>query len=123
MGRPVGWILDEASRSKLLERFPPKHDDVIAHHVTLWGRDFSKPLPPPVTFAVVGHSDDGRGIEALVVTVNGDTARPDGSVYHVTWSIDPASGLSAKHSNNLIAEAGWEPLEAPITFEAEPGAL
>lgn len=123
MPRSVGWILTQQSRDALLERFPPRHADVIAHHVTLWGRKAAKPIPVPATFAVVGHADDGRGNEALVVTVDGTTDRPDGGTYHVTWSIDPASGLAPKHSNDLLAEADWHALDAPIPFDAEPGLL
>ena len=123
MARPVGWILTKESRSALLDRFPPRHEDVIAHHVTLWSRKAGKRVPPPASFAVVGHADDGRGNEALVVSVDGTTDRPDGGTFHITWSIDPDSALAPKHSNDLLAEADWSTLDAPIPFEAEPGFL
>ena len=123
MGRPVGWILDDVSRKTLLAKFPPRYAEIVAHHVTLWSRKFGKPVPARATFEVVGHADDGRGIEALVVAVNGTTDRPDGSTYHVTWSIDPQSGQKPKHSNDLIAEAGWTSLDSAIQFTAEPDFL
>lgn len=123
MPRAVGWILDDADRARLLERFPPRYAKLIAHHVTLWSHKAAKPVPGPASFNVVGHADDGRGIEALVVTCDGKTQRPDGSTYHITWSLDPDSGLAPKHSNDLIAEAGWAPVEPAIPFSAEPGLL
>ncbi|WP_260482216.1 hypothetical protein [Sphingomicrobium flavum] len=124
MAQGTGWILDEADRQRLLGRFPPRHADIIAHHVTLWSRHDKPDAPPaPAHLAVVGHADDGRGIEALVVAVNGSTDRPDGSTFHITWSIDPASGCVAKLSNNLIAEAGWTSIEPPIPFAATPDWL
>ena len=123
MPRAVGWILEDADRQRLLERFPPKHEEVIAHHVTLWARKENAPVPPPSSFEVVGVADDGRGIEALVVARGGSTQRPDGSTDHVTWSIDPASGLQPKHSNDLIAEAGWEPVDPHVSFSAKPDYL
>jgi hypothetical protein len=120
MARPVGWVLTEETRAALLDRFPPRHDDVVAHHVTQWGRRVKKPVPGPANFAVVGRADAGAGIEALVVTVDGETRRPDGSTFHITWSIDPDSGKRPKDSNMLIADHGWTECE-PVPFEAEPG--
>ncbi|MBB3764139.1 hypothetical protein [Sphingomicrobium lutaoense] len=124
MARPVGWILKEDDRERLLAAFPPRYSKVIAHHVTHWGRSGKPTAPPsPASFKVVGHADDKRGIEALVVSVDGDCDRPDGSIYHVTWSLDPASGCKPVDSNRLIKEAGWTETHMPHPFEAEPGWL
>lgn len=124
MAQGVGWILDLGDRQRLLQLFPPRYDDVIAHHVTLWSRH-DKPGAPPqaAKFQIVGIADDGRGIEALVIEVDGTTDRPDGSTFHITWSIDPASGLAAKQSNELIVQAGWTPINPPIPFTAAPDWL
>ena len=120
MARPGGWILDETDRANLLAHFPPRYADVIAHHVTLWGHQAKAPIPEPASFAVIGHSDAGEGIEALVVIANGQLHRPDGNHFHVTWSIDPASGKAPKDSNTLIDEHGWSEVD-PVPFHAEPG--
>ena len=109
MGRGVGWILDEAQRAALLGRFPPRYGQVIAHHVTLWGHKKGASVPAPATIALVGYAHAGDGIECYVATVDGQTTRPDGNIYHVTWSLDPASGKVPKDSNALISAHGWTP--------------
>jgi hypothetical protein len=124
MARPTGWILDAQDRERLLVAFPPRYANVIAHHVTYWGKKGAQSSPPePATFKVVGHADDGRGIEALVVSVDGSCDRPDGSIYHITWSLDPGSGLKPVDSNRLIADVGWTDTHMPHPFKAEPGWL
>ncbi|MCJ8190396.1 hypothetical protein [Sphingomicrobium aestuariivivum] len=120
MARPVGWILDAADREALLAHFPPRYAGVVAHHVTLWGHQAKAPVPPHASFAVIGHSDAGEGVEALVVLVSGQLHRPDGNHFHVTWSIDPDSGKVPRDSNALIADHGWTEVD-PVPFHAEPG--
>lgn len=105
----VGWKLTEDDREKLLEEFPPRYPDVIAHHVTLkFGVPNDHPLPEAKKGVVVGLSDDGEGIQALVVEIDGTTDRPDGSTYHVTWSLDKDAGYKPVHSNDLIKLYRWE---------------
>ena len=112
----VGWKLDRSQRAALLERFEPRYAETVADHVTL-GRQHA--LPEPATATIVGRADDGAGVEALVVAVNGATDRPDGSTYHITWSLE--DGRKAKESNDVIAARGWEPLEGPFPLRLEPG--
>jgi 3-dehydroquinate synthase len=64
--RTIGWLLDTRDRAALLERFPPRWPDVIAHHVTLESLS-TAPLPTETAGEVVGHVDDGEGLQALVV--------------------------------------------------------
>lgn len=123
MGRGVGWILDDADRARLLAAYPPRYPHVIAHHVTAWGRAHDAPVPAPASIVLVGHADAGEGIECYVASVDGATARPDGSTYHVTWSLDPASDLSAKHSNDLLATRGWTALAEPVPLATRPDFL
>jgi len=120
--RTIGWLLDDAERATLLERFPPRWPDVIAHHVTLASKTTD---PPPLeeTGEVVGRVDDGVGLEALVVAIGGSTDRPDGSTYHITWSLDCAAGRTAKQSNDVLRERGWRPIEAAIAIRLIPGVL
>lgn len=77
-------------------------------------------LPPPCVAAIVGRSDDGRGVEAMVVQIDGSTGRPDGSTYHITWSLQP--GRKAVESNDVIAKAG-EAGGAAAAHHAAPGLL
>src|SRR3546814_9902597 len=50
--------------------------------------------------------DDGEGLQALIVSIDGSTDRPDGSTYHITWSLDRSRGRKAVQSNDVIAERG-----------------
>ena len=80
-----GWTLDRKEREALLERFPPRWPDVIADHVTLDSRARRQdPLPMPATAQIVGSVDDGDGLQAMVVAIDGNTQRPDGNTFHIT---------------------------------------
>lgn len=120
-GDVIGWKLDRARRDELLRRFPARYPDVIADHVTLRARvDRSAPLPPPVDARIVGRSDDGNSLEAMVVAIDGSTDRPDGSTFHISWSLDKAKGREARHSNDVIREQGWEKFSEPIPIALTP---
>ena len=115
----TGWKLPRALRDELLRRFPPKYDKVIADHVTLnIGASPQSSLPRNVEAEIVGRADDGASLECLVVTIDGTTDRPDGSTYHITWSLVP--NRSAKESNDVLRERGWEYLDKPVAIELEP---
>jgi hypothetical protein len=116
----VGWLVDEGQKAELLERFPPAYPDVVAHHITL-SVGIDEPLPPPARAEIVGIADDGDGVQAMVVKLDGTTHRPDGSTYHITWSLDPAKKRHAVESNKVIAERGWTALPAPIPVTVTPG--
>lgn len=114
----VGWALAKVDRAALLARFPPAYENVVAEHVTHTfpaGPGF--PLPAAAEGRVVGMADDGKGVQALVVEIGGGTARPDGSTFHVTWSLGP--GRRARESNDVIAALGWTPVE-PVRVGLEP---
>jgi hypothetical protein len=117
----IGWAVDPAQRTELLLQFPPVFPDVVADHVTLAARvRADAALPRPVTCEIVGRIDDGAGVEAMVVEIDGTTDRPDGSVYHITWSLDGAKGRRAKESNEVIARLGWRPIELPMPVRLVP---
>ena len=122
MARPgtvTGWKLPPGEREPLLQRFPPKYDDVVADHVTLRvGATPETPLPPKPEARIVGRADDGKSLECLVVELDGTTDRPDGSTYHITWSLGP--GRKARESNDVLREEGWQAIEKPIPVELEP---
>ena len=122
MARPAtvtGWKLPADERERLLGHFPARYDKVVADHVTLRsGADAGTPLPRKVTAQIVGRADDGDSLECLVVELDGTTDRPDGSTYHITWSLGP--GRKARESNDVLRDKGWEPIDRPIDIALDP---
>jgi hypothetical protein len=119
MAKPAtvtGWKLDRAERERLLQDYPPRYEQVIADHVTL--EVGGKGLPPEAKAAIVGRTDDENGVEAMVVTIDGTTDRPDGSTYHITWSLGP--GRKVRESNDVLKERGWKELDHPIPVTLTP---
>jgi len=115
----TGWTLDRRQRTELLQQFPPRYPNIVADHVTLKypaGRD--APLPEAVVGEIVGHADDLKGVEAMVVRIAGSTDRPDGGTYHITWSL--GSGRKPKESNDVIAARGWQALDLPMPVQLAP---
>jgi hypothetical protein len=105
----LGRLLHPDDRERLLAAFPPAYPRVVAQHVALEGAerpDF--PLPSEPEGFVVGIADDGAGVQALVVEVGGTTRRPDGSTYHIAWSL--AAGRKAAESRDTIRQHGWTPV-------------
>ena len=122
MARPgsvTGWKLPRDERAALLQRFPPRYAEVIADHVTLRvGASAETPLPRKPEALIVGRADDGESLECLVVELDGTTDRPDGSTYHITWSLGP--GRKARESNDVLRDLGWRPIDVSIPVELEP---
>jgi hypothetical protein len=115
----TGWKLDRDQRAELLRRFPGKFRNVVADHVTLAAKSATDaPLPQETEGVIVGRADDGRGVEAMVVSISGTTDRPDGSTYHITWSL--ADGRKARESNNMLASQAWEMFDRPIPIALQP---
>jgi hypothetical protein len=118
----IGWKLERPGRRELLQQFPPRYKSVVAHHVTLRSRVAEdSALPEEQHGEVIGRADDGSGVEALIVRIDGTTDRPGGGTYHITWSL--AEGREAKESNGVIAAHGWEELELPQTVKLEPACF
>ena len=117
-GSVIGWLLAEDDREKLIQQFPPKFEKTVAHHVTLKSEAERDPLPNDVKAEVVGRTDDESGVEAMVVAIDGTTGRPDGSTYHITWSL--GDGRRARESNDVIRKRGWQKLDQPIPVKLQP---
>jgi hypothetical protein len=118
-GTVTGWKVPREERDLLLQRFPPRYENVIADHVTLrTGATPATPLPSKPDAWIVGHGDDDKGVECLVVEVDGTTDRPDGSTYHITWSLGP--GRTARESNDVLRDKGWERLPERVAVTLEP---
>ena len=119
-GRVIGWKLDRGQRAELLAQFPPRYADVIADHVTLKTEAGRGELPDPVDAAIVGRADDHDSLECLVVEVDGTTDRPDGSTFHITWSLDKSKGREARQSNDVLKERGWTSFGTSIPIQVDP---
>ena len=115
----IGWALDREQRKELLQQFPPKFGNVVADHVTLAAKaKQDAALPCERLGEIVGRIDDGEGVEALVVAIDDSTDRPDGSIYHITWSL--GEGRRAKESNDVIARLGWTAIDLPMPVRLIP---
>ena len=118
-GTVTGWKLPRDEREQLLERFPPQYENIVADHVTLRvGAESDTPLPREVEAQIVGEADDGASLQCLVVSLDGTTDRPDGSTYHITWSL--GAGRRARESNDVLRDRGWKHFEAPVDVTLEP---
>lgn len=118
-GRIIGWRIDPTDRARLLDRFAPRYPRVVADHVTFGRASEAPPMPDYDRARVVGRADDGKGVEALVVALGGETGRWDGSIYHVTWSL--ADGRKPVESNAVISRHGWEAIAGGPEIALEPG--
>jgi hypothetical protein len=119
--RVVGWTVDRGQRDGLLAKVPPRYATVVADHVTLEVAAEGTPKVPPARDArIVGVADDGAGVQALVVKIGGTTHRPDGSTYHITWSL--GTGRKAVESNDVIRDRGWQAL-GPFAVTLAPGVI
>jgi hypothetical protein len=106
------------SRSQLAQVFPPKFKEFIGHHITYrFGVNSDLPLPEATSFRVIGYACDPSGLEALVVEIDGTTVRPDGKIFHITWSLDRDAGFKPVNSNNLLSGDAYE-LVKPINITA-----
>lgn len=115
----TAYVLDEKSREVLLQRFPPKYKDVVGHHITVEFGVSADTLPPQdAKLRVIGHIDNGDGLEALAVLVDGSTVRKDGKTYHITWSLD-CDKFKPKDSNMLL-ESKQFLLTMPIDIVGMP---
>lgn len=114
------FVLTPESRAHVIDNFPPKYPEVIAHHVTY---RFGVPKGESclygniVSVRVIGYAVED-GIEALVVAVNGQDRRPDGRFYHITLSLDRNKGKKPQMSNEMI-ERGFIPYSDGISFSAK----
>jgi hypothetical protein len=113
----IGWKLDRDQRAELLLQFPPLYPRVDADHVTCRRAPDETELPGEAEAEIIGRADDGAGVEAMVVRLNGATDRPDGSTWH-TWSL--AEGRNARESNDVIAARRWTAFDLPMPLLLAP---
>jgi len=115
----VGYQLTDAARKKLMELFPPKYSRVFGHHITTKFGTTNKEDIPGYTeeVEVVAYSDSGDGLEALVVRINGDSRKEDGTFFHITWSLDPEK-YKPVDSNSVVSKS--QKKITPVNIQVEP---
>ena len=119
----TAYVLTDESRAQLETKYPPKYEKFIGHHVTVeFGVPADAEPPEEAVVKVLGRVDSGDGLEALVVSVNGETSRPDGSKYHITWSLNPES-YKPVDSNELLKKTYNYTMSLPITIDTVPQVL
>jgi len=119
-GRVDGWMLDEQARAELLERFWPRYGRIVADHVTFKPGPGMEQRPEAEECLLVGRADDGEGVEAMVVSIGGSTQRPDGSTWHITWSL--GESRHARESNDVIAAHGWQAFPEALRVPLRPAS-
>ncbi len=123
----TGLFLSEPVRNLLLTKFPPKHPNVYADHVTLFYKpdfeainDIMYRRGSMVSLYAVAHVYDEKG-QALIVSV-ANPKQTDGikitqDILHLTISC--ADGVQPVYSNELIKKA--EITEPAYQFTAFTG--
>lgn len=110
-----GWLV--RNRAELLaklaaDRIVPRFERVVCEHVTY---RYPDPHPaPPVGAGLVWGYVAGDGVDALAVTVDGSSVRPDGKSFHVTLSLAPGrkpAEANAALASGLIVPVGPYGLE------------
>jgi hypothetical protein len=112
----VGYFLTDQSRNLLLGKFPPKFEKVFCDHITFaTGHSDKNIVPESKNISVIGYKIDEGGLEVLVVSVGSTTRRPDGSIFHITHSLNPHK-FSPKDSNVLLSK-GYDRLDRIIRIQ------
>lgn len=109
-----GWMIPDEERERLLLHFPPRFPIVRASHVTL-EVDPTEHFPVDAETFIVGYSHDDT-LECYIVAVNDSIRRPDGKIFHITWSYE--EGRASKDSNDVIAMGYTQCYPVPFATRA-----
>ena len=114
-------LLDQRDRDRILSIIIPEYEVVIAHHITLqYGVKLdAAELPKVYSGFIVGEIMD-KGVQTVVVSINGTTDHPHGGTYHITWSLDRER--FPENSKQLLLR-GWWPLVEPIPISVTPAFI
>jgi len=117
------YKLNVTSQGELKIHSPPKYEKIACHHVTeTFGKDAI--LPRVADIEAWGYINTKDGLELFLVTVSDQTARPDGSIYHITHSCDP-EWYVPKNSNEVIKNClhNLVKFDEPIALIASPEVI
>ena len=113
----TGYLISDESREKLAELYPPRFSTFLGHHIT---EQFAVPADTaipnqPQMVNVIGYVSDDK-VEGFAVEIDGQTRRPSGGTYHITWSIDKDKGARPAHTNDIISKAkSISPIKIKVT--------
>ena len=97
----TAFLLSAALRRELRDKIPPAYPAVMADHIThRHGVEDFGDLFHPGKIEITGIADDGNGLQALIVKVDGKQYKPDGHPYHITWSLDPEKDTPPEYSSS-----------------------
>lgn len=101
----TAYLLLEECRQRLMHIFRPKFQKVIGHHVT---HTYDVPayadLPDvPEQAFIIGQEVDYHGLQVLIVQINDQIERPNGKLFHLTWSLNP-NRFKPVDSNKLLED-------------------
>lgn len=91
-------VLQELSK----RGFNPLYERTILDHITYQYPD-DRVAPQIISAEIVGEVHDD-GVQAVVVKINGSWTRPDGKIFHITYSL--GNGHKPAESNILIKRTG-----------------
>ena len=112
------WMLSQNAKTQITNLFGQAHPDLIGNHVTyMFGKDAV--LPKEAKINLIGHCVTDK-VECFVVEVDGSMVRPDGGIYHLTWSLDKSKGAKPVDSNKAIESNGFVHLDSPIAIKTQP---
>jgi hypothetical protein len=95
------WVMNKSHiLMTLASTFPAEYPNVYLDHITHKYPDFSS--LEPVDAYIIGYVKN-EYIQAFIVSINGNTIRPDGKTYHITYSV--AEGHKPVESNKAIENA------------------
>jgi hypothetical protein len=109
----VAYNLDTCDLQKLRARFPPKYIEIVQPHCTAYlGKQVPTDMPKHAKGRVYARVDDFEGVEVLLISVEEQERRPDGNLFHITWSL--TADRKPRESNYIIKRCQHEALSEHI---------
>lgn len=109
----AAYNLDALDLQKLRARFPPKYTEIVQPHCTAYiGKQGPTGMPIHAKGKVYARVDDFEGVEALLLSVEEQERRPDGNLFHITWSL--TADRKPRESNYIIKHCQHEALSECI---------
>lgn len=120
----TAYVLDPTQRKEMLaDQFAPRYGEVYAHHITVeFGVKKKKAIIPdePQKVQIIGHADNGEGLEAYACVVDGLHVRENGGIFHITWSLE--KGVFKPKDSNTLLQKGFT-LITPFEISVMPALL